>query len=210
MEHRRLREAIRNCDRSVIEKIFESNCYLDVNSKGDDELTLLQLVIKHSFGVNYDISLIIRELVRRGSDIEIRDGFARTPLIVVSSKFNINSMIELIKLGAKVNAIDGHGDNSLHITCRKGYYQGSMILIEAGIDINAKNEADDTPLHYAAKEDSMNRCYQTNFIKKLIESGADVSVKNNKGQTFLDLLHQDIKNEIEEFLSVDIKEPDCL
>lgn len=77
--------------------------------------------------------------------------------------------------------------------------KGKEIIYEA-------EKEDTTPLHEAAFANSI-EC-----VKLLINYGADITIKDKKGKTFLECIRDDIfKKEMEDyvhsFASLDIKEP---
>ncbi len=73
-----------------------------------------------------------------------------------------------------------------------GYYGAAELLIEYGADVNYKERTyGDTPLH-AVQYFYNNMAAET--VELLLENGADLSIKNNQGESCLDKL-----NEFEEY-----------
>lgn len=83
---------------------------------------------------------------------------------------------ELILSGANVDRRNTRGETLLHVaTWAYGKINFVRRLIEMGANLNARDNKGNTALHVAA------RMGREAVAKKLIEAGADVSVKNHKG-----------------------------
>ena len=98
-------------------------------------------------------------------------------------------------------------DTSLHDAC----YEGNLgmvkfLVVMDNTIINEKDTYGDTPLHAAS---SFNKI---DIVKYLIESGANRTIKNNKGKTFLDIFYSPYKGDVEKFIEefelFDTKTPD--
>lgn len=129
----------------------------------------------------------LKELIEAGADVNARDNFRCTPLHVFRS--NKDFVLLLIEAGADINAIDHHGNTVLHYTNNKDVIK---ILVSKGADINVKNVFGQTPLH----TDKWPRYYYIEAIKTLIELGADVFAKDNKGRYPQDPLAEEKREEI--------------
>lgn len=88
----------------------------------------------------------------------------------------------LLDKGFDVNSVDSFGATALHLLAIKGYSEATKILLaEKDIDINARDKNGETPLMVAAKKGHRRTLYN------LLAAGADVSVKNNKGESLMDV-----------------------
>ena len=128
---------------------------------------------------------IVRLLLQHGADINSQDGDGNTPLHLASNygKFAIGRV--LLIHGANVNAENIQGHTPLHMLSLRPYVEHEFelvgILVDGGADIDARDKDHETPLHTAYR----NKRFDT--VKRLRERWADEDVKNNKGETPLQL-----------------------
>lgn len=84
------------------------------------------------------------EIIESGSvDIEVRDDFQRTPLMLAAFQGNADLVQALIKKGAKVNVCDENLETPLMLSCAKiseGHDAAQKLLIRAGASGNAINK----------------------------------------------------------------------
>lgn len=88
----------------------------------------------------------------------------------------------------EVVTIDSRGQDGktpLHWMTILGDHQGIAILVNAGAIINAVDDMGSAPIHDAV----INR--QTTAVMELIAFNADLSIKNNSGQTPVDISRSD-------------------
>ena len=127
-------------------------------------------------------------LIDSGADIQVRDKFGTTTLMVAAKSGKVEMVRLLIERKEDVNAkenVDGGGHTALHY-CALGYCQGEnkkdffeivKLLVGNGADINTKSTLGLSPLMYAAS------CSFLEMAKLLIEKGADVNEKTEEGMT---------------------------
>lgn len=145
----------------------------DVNAKNRRGMTPLHYVI------NEDVAL---ELILYGADVNLTSDTGLTPLHM-SMGMNISKV--LIKYGSNVNAKDDSGETPLH-TCPNT--ETLDLLVENGASIDSIDSTNSTPL--------LSHCYSTSAgiygtdrnVKRLIELGASVHVKNNMGLGIEDIM----------------------
>ncbi|PCJ54607.1 MAG: hypothetical protein COA79_21735 [Planctomycetota bacterium] len=114
-----------------------------------------------------------------------------TALHEVAGEEQFETIKYLIDNGADVNAINNDGTTPLHLAA---YSEAIELLIINGANINAINKEGDTPLMISTL------CQDAEeLIETLLTSDADISVKNNKGQTALDMAK--MRNE-DEYISI--------
>ena len=102
-------------------------------------------------------------------------------------KKNIEEIKFLIKTGATVRISNDFYDSFREIRLDlvvvavvNNELEPLKLLIQAGADVNSSKPQDgNTPLHYAMAKLDRNR----DIEKVLIEAGADLNTKNNKGKT---------------------------
>ncbi len=106
---------------------------------------------------------------------------AKSPLLVASSKGDINTAQKLINNGANIEEKDKSGYTPLFLAVCDGHASIVRLLIDKGANVNTKNGEGMTPLHYA----SLHLTPETsnNVIKILLDNAADASIKDNYGNT---------------------------
>lgn len=101
---------------------------------------------------------------------------------VQNHRFNmIDILIEKNKID--VNVKDDYGCTALHDCVEYSYHQEMVeYLVHRGANVNEKNNDGNTPLHFAVLKN------QWDAVKFLLTQKSDITIKNNAGQTVLDLL----------------------
>ncbi|MFH1718217.1 MAG: ankyrin repeat domain-containing protein [Planctomycetota bacterium] len=102
-----------------------------------------------------------------------------------ASIYNIEMVKLLLARGANVNGGNGKHEPALYAAIRGGHRDIVELLIQHGADVNAKNNTWRrvyTPLQRAAITG------RTEAVKLLLEAGANISVKDDRGQTLLHLI----------------------
>lgn len=124
--------------------------------------------------------VLYTELLRRGADPRIKDGFGRDALhLAMDILLRPETKIQLIKLlesyGADVHARDGSGRSLLHHALSS---EVADFLLDRGLDVNGRDYLWRTPLHY------QNHYFPpgSTAAYKLIERGADVNARDAWGR----------------------------
>ncbi len=92
------------------------------------------------------------------------------------------------------------GDTLLMLSIRSGYVTGAIIFLEAGANPDVQHhETGDTALHLAVEKKS------SSLLKALLAFGANVHIKNHKGETPLDVARAEGAKECVEILDDIIK-----
>ncbi|XP_067142710.1 poly [ADP-ribose] polymerase tankyrase-like isoform X2 [Centruroides vittatus] len=133
---------------------------------------------------------IVKNLVEKGSLIEMKDKKQRTALThaIINGHAHIASY--LLRLGADPNFRDSSGNTLLHYAAAYGWYFCLDLLLEAGASPNSYNDWKLTPLSVAYLKGHMG------LVDCLLEQSGvniDVAVDNDKGLT---LLMQTVKSKI--------------
>lgn len=161
---------------------------------------------------------IILETGMYDNTINMQDIEGYTPLLHSINNHMKNTSAEcfhlLLERGADPSIPNYTGTTPLHLSMMHqfNYPYGETLIKQYGdrININAQDKWGDTALHIISSLYSP-QADKKKSIRLLIENGADPTIKNNDGMTFLDFLEdgkQEIITLIEEFNSLNVKEPD--
>ncbi|KKO97610.1 ankyrin repeat domain-containing protein [Trichoderma harzianum] len=120
---------------------------------------------------------VVKLLVKRGVDIEAKDGSGRTPLLLAAENGHEAIVKLLAKKGADIKAKDRDGQTPLLLAAENGHEAIVELLAEKGADIEAKNGYGQTPLSWAAEDG------HGAIVELLVEKGADIEAKDKDGRT---------------------------
>jgi ankyrin repeat protein len=121
----------------------------------------------------------VEHLVRRGFDIESKDGCRRTALTFAAEQGSRKAVEELLQAGADIDAEDTRGDTALWTAARWGKEKVVELLLQAGTNIEARGRRGFTPLITAC-------CFGRETVAKwLLEEGAKIGAKDARGRTAL-------------------------
>ena len=144
----------------------------------------------------------IKELLRKGADINARDRRGRTALMNASSDGNKNIVEFLLDAGAKVDMRDREGNTALLIASRNAYGDSIeenkaiiRLLIKRGADLRLKNKKGLTALDMTRDEsikDFIKEIIKNKFLKAFLDGnkdevlewlkyGADVNARDAQG-----------------------------
>jgi ankyrin repeat protein len=126
-----------------------------------------------------DLELIINLVKDDPACVNEKDEFHFTPLHIVASTDLVEVAEFLIDSGANVNAKNLKKITPLHIA---NYPEMTEFLLNNGADKNALDENGNTPLLILAGEIDG---YDSMVV--LLEAGADPNIKNNSGESALDI-----------------------
>lgn len=152
------------------------------NSKGESPL--------HIIATQENKVEIAKILLQHNADLEILNNKGETALTYCG--YNLffyynDKLVELfIKHGANVDSYNSYGSTLLHVLC--GYYSGGYgtedfvkNLILYGADINSREKfSGNTPLMNAVQRNAYD---QPQIILTLLKMGADIEIKNKKGNS---------------------------
>ena len=135
----------------------------------------------------------INILLDEGINIDSRDKYGFTPLILASSKTRSSSSLDTVKLlldkGADINARTDSGYTALMHSVGTTNSTSSLdtvkLLLDNGADINAKTNSGTNALILSAGNSNNTSSLET--VKLLLDNGADINAKTNSGETALTL-----------------------
>lgn len=130
---------------------------------------------------------MIKMLLEKGADTEIKDTHGLSVLDQAVLNKDILCSQLLLQFGAKVNShsnVFGVTMTPLHLASScYGCEEITKILLDAGCVVNCLDNEKRTPLHIAVNNGSLKQ------VQLLLENGADVHVKDAKGNTPLHNVH---------------------
>ena len=143
---------------------------------GEDTSTPVGRTSLHTASAEGNIE-IVQSLLDGGADVNDRNEFHQTALLMAlwEKKFEVARL--LIKYGADVNFPNGVGWTPLQVAAQDGNSEIVHVLLDHGADVNAKKMDDWTALHLASCLDYFD------VVKALLERGANVHGRNDQGQT---------------------------
>ena len=100
-----------------------------------------------------DENYIQKVLPKTPKDIETKNSFGSTPLIVAAREGNTKIFKMLLEKGANVNAKNNQGDTALHVALDTNHNDIAQLLIEKNVDVNARGSHNQTPLQKAHSDD---------------------------------------------------------
>ena len=176
--------------------VSDSTTTVDATARDIKGQTALHKLCGKPYSV--DFVKCLNWLLLHGCDVNEADCYGRTALhYATSSQFtNVSTVQALINKGANVKAVDKAGLNPLHMCVlptvlvpvmeeedeypeKAGVCDVIQLLASAGLDVNSTDNADFTPLHFALREKDVT------VITKLLELGADATLKTRTGETAL-------------------------
>ncbi|WP_031501066.1 ankyrin repeat domain-containing protein [Bryobacter aggregatus] len=124
---------------------------------------------------------VTKMLLEMGVDPNAPGKEGTTPLAEAALKGDLESVRALVERGARPNAISRSGTQPIHDAALGDNAEVIRMLVAKGADVNARTrDENQTPLHVAAAMGKMKA------VEALVALGADLTLKDAKGQTPLD------------------------
>ena len=170
----------------VVDLLIKANA--DVNARDDSGKTPL-----HYAALEGHVE-VVRRLVAAGADINAEDAKGNTPLHVALKSLTFKpgdkenkekTALALINAGAEVTRMNKRGETPLHLAAMSCLARVAEELLRRGALVNAVDEHGYTPLHYAVG--CCNNESRSKLILLLLRHGADVNIRNKRGETVLNL-----------------------
>lgn len=121
---------------------------------------------------------VVGYLLSKGTSINAKDAFGRTPLYKAVESNQGAIVKELIAARADVDFVYGESDNTIvHVAAMSKNMDSLKALLESGLSVNLVNNRGETPLHKAAKE------FNHDVVSFLHKSRANVNSKDFFGNT---------------------------
>jgi ankyrin repeat protein len=184
----------------------------DINVCDKRGYTPLMYLVCKSHNITTELIDAIKLLINNGADMNIKSNDSHSALSIACinavKSGNISILKLLINSGADVNIKFNFNANCLSYLVYKGRDLSLRLIdsfIDNGVDMNIQssntlngNYDGYTLLHYAA-QGIVEKTSMNEVIKILIQNGTDPSIKNNKGQTYEDILIK--QKEIQKYIS---------
>lgn len=197
-EYRPLTNGQRNCLKMLL-KYYKN----DIDDKGNNLLHLITRSNITKYG--FSIRLLKFVLKKYRMDINLKNKEKHTPLHNAAKYSSFKTCRCLLGYGANPNAKDGYGYTPFFYTLKKGNIQDIELFMKFKADINIRANDGDSIIHTALR---YNLGRNKEYIKKLLDCGADIMLVGKDGDLVYDLCEDE---EIKEYilsLMYDIKEPD--
>lgn len=174
-----LHQAIETGDKVKYSKLIKDK-NTDLNAQDEDGMTPLM-----SAALAGQVDLI-KDLLKRKVQLEKKNKVGDTALAIAVSNEQYKSAKELIKAGAQVDIIvAGEEKDTLLIRAASLNTEITKLILNKDKELlNKTNNSGTTALMQSI------RFGQNDIVKLLVSKGANVKIKNNLGQTALDIAKQ--------------------
>jgi ankyrin repeat protein len=211
-----LHYAIRFEHLEVVKILIERGA--DMNIGDNDEMTPLH---KAAYRGLLEIS---EYLLSKGASLSVKDRYGVSPLHLAAARGHNKVMSLLLDRGADINLPDNDGETPLHRAAKNGYPKAVSFLLEKGANPDIGDEQGRTALYWsverkrysciaallkadvntesATKKDGetpLHKALAENDVRAaemLVKGGADVNVKNSKGESPLQIAEKRKMREI--------------
>lgn len=146
----------------------------------------------------------VKMLLDHGATIDMKTDEGFTALMIASVYSNTTSNIETVKLllnhGADINIQNGQDFTVLHQVAfqsdKSDMFDMIDLLLSSNVNVNLQTASGLTALHVIAKRNPNN----FDIVKKFIDYGADINIKDNEGHIVLDYCGIKIKKQVLEYV----------
>jgi ankyrin repeat protein len=164
--------ACRTCDADVVAQLIELGADIALPTPKGGQTPL-------HFACGWGNVEAAALLIKRGADMDAKDGFGQTPLhLACQGPDDAHADVAklLIAKNAKINVPNNDGAMPLHSACRRESLDVVLALRDAGADVNAQTaKLKLTPLHIACQEGNLD------VARILIDGKAQVAGKTSEG-----------------------------
>lgn len=129
----------------------------------------------HTAALHAKNSALLRYLIAQGAEIEARDAYGSTPLLLAAESGDLPSVQLLLQLGADWSRATSDGASPLFIASQQGHLPVLQCLLQSGADVRKARKDGWSPLYIASLNGHLP------VLQCLLQSGADVRQVNNNG-----------------------------
>jgi ankyrin repeat protein len=178
-----LMNAAGNADVRVLKLLLSAAT--DPGGQNENGETALMMAVRSGRADN------VRVLLGTGIAVDAKDENGSTALMQAVANEEPEVTKLLLEKGADVNNKDEDGTTALALAAGQGKPATMKILIDAGAAVDARDDDGSTPLM---------KVVDTENALTLLKAGADLSIKNNQGQTALAIARHYEREEIVKLL----------
>lgn len=136
------------------------------------------------------------------TNVDILDGYSRTPLIYAAFHNRLQLLKWLIARGAKIDQQDRNGWCALHFCAQERNVDVANVLLDAGAAIEVRDIHGNTPLSTAAFNASDNEGkVDYSVFSALIRRGANLENRNLAGVTVRELAMNLFPDDLEKLIA---------
>jgi type II secretory pathway predicted ATPase ExeA len=121
--------------------------------------------------------LEINELLQLGADVNTRNHFGQTPLMIASMFGSSDVIKTLLENDAALNVIDNQGLTAVMLGARNGQSQVVEFLLNNGADVNVQDKRGLTALMHAASFG------HKTTVQVILKFNPELDIKSNKGRS---------------------------
>jgi len=126
---------------------------------------------------------IVQMLLSHDANVDCIVATSQATALILAAQNNNPKVIEiLIAHKANVNAVNCYGNTALHEAAQGGFEEVVDVLLKNKANANAVNHKGSSPLHFACYG-SDKKQHPVSVVQKLINAGADVNTKDQRGMT---------------------------
>jgi uncharacterized protein len=140
------------------------------------------------YAAEADRAAMARLLLDRGADPNLPGRKGVRPLAAAAYNGSAEGVELLLKRGADPNALDDEGKSAMVYAAGRAYASIVALMIAAGVEVNRRYAHGLTALMWAAGHDASAGVDDVEAtMKLLIDRGADLSLKDDRGKTAADI-----------------------
>ena len=162
------------CGKGTVQEVSD---YLEKDPEAVERCDQYQYPL--TYAATHNRTDVIDLLISKSANIDIKNVFGETALIIACKKNNIELVKYLLQKGANVNLGDDISVSPIFVASYYGYIDLAKLLIDNGSDVNLTTIQNKTAIMYACAE-----CH-LDIVKLLVENGADLSIKDIKNNSIL-------------------------
>lgn len=145
---------------------------------------------------------IVRELIKNGANVNMRYQGLTLLHYVLQSYPDLELTQLIVKHTKRIDKRKYKGDTYLHYASSYGNLMGVQVLLGAGADANEKNGSGELPLHIATYN------HHPKIVQELLGYTKNINEKTRYGYTAKELSPKEIRDLIENYELLEIKEPE--